>query len=193
LNDEKVLRKSRILFSKPDVSKLSIARLFLNYEVLYGDEVRIGMVQRRITEALRILEGFPTVEQEIKVDPNDFEDCIRTWKDKGKAADFNLEINLYGPLDAKEAIGKMLSDARIFLQQPRSIPDGTIIDNPHMIDFPKLLIDPKKDMELNPTLTALEKIDARNTDVLEVLEGCDQGGYLDMAQISSCVTSTLLE
>jgi len=192
--DEKLLRKSGILGGRPDASNLTFSKGFRDYIVLYIDKY-IGDLNNKTASALRVLERFKEIKQEIAVDQSSFEDCIKVWKDKGKVPNLGLEINIYGPVSMKGIVGKALSDARVYLQSPLSMADGVELDNPHLIKFPNLSINSETRPKLRPTLslTAVEISKPFEPDVCEVLEGLDQHESLNLAHADSCVISTLLE
>jgi len=155
----------------------------------------IGDLDNKTVSALRVLERFKEIKQEIVVDQSSFEDCIKIWKGKGKVPNLGLEINIYGPVSLKEIVGKALSDARVYLQSPLSMANGVALDNPHLIEFPNLSINSEARPRLRPTLslTAVEISGPFEPDVCEVLEGLDQHESLNLAHADSCVISTLLE
>jgi len=192
--DETLLQKSGILGGRPDASNLTFSKGFQNYSVQYIDK-SIGDLNNKTTSALRVLERFKEIKQEIAVDQSSFEDCIKIWKDKGKVPSLGLEINIYGPVSMKEIVGKALSDARVYLQSPLSMADGVALDNPHLIEFPNLSINSEARPRLRRTLslTAVEISGPFEPDVCEVLEGLDQHESLNLARADSCVISILLE
>jgi hypothetical protein len=189
---EYILRKSGILSSRLDASKLAVVNNGMYYAVRYG-EVKVGVLNTKLQNALRILQGLSKIRQELEVVPQDFEASIQRWKDKGKGADLNLEINLYGPRTIKDTIGRLLSDSQIYLEQPRSLGRNMIVDNPHMIHFSHLPSTTEQENGLNTSLTTIGTLEARNLNVSMVLEGLDQRELLDTAEVQSCVVSPLLE
>lgn len=56
-------------------------------------------------------------------------------EEKRTKAVLPLEINIYGPLQNLEEIGKVLSDAGMFLQEPIFLGQGIVYRNPHFLSW----------------------------------------------------------
>ena len=52
-----------------------------------------------------------------------------------KSGSFKVNVNVYGRREDSEAIGKVLSDAEVFLQDPEILQDEMVYQNPHILWF----------------------------------------------------------
>jgi hypothetical protein len=126
-------------------------------------------------------------------DVSDLDHCIKIWRNKGKAGDWNLEINIYGPQAARDKISKLLSSARLYLQQPRCLEGGISVDNPHMITFPNLTSKSKWAQLPAPLLTPACSSGTSHRDLSEFLRDLDQSGDLQLVDVDSRIATTLLK
>ncbi|KAH0563182.1 hypothetical protein GP486_002249 [Trichoglossum hirsutum] len=195
LDDPHVLEKSNIFSvtsDKQHARRLAIVRHNHYYKIQCEQGVDIGVIDIKTAKALQRLDDIGSVTYEAVVDADDFDKHIKAWKNRGKAADWNLEINICGPQASRDKVGKLLSAARLYLQQPRYLTGDISVDNPHMITFPDLTIG-SKSAQLPTSLVSPECSSAMSTrDLSEVLEGLDQNEYLEPVDIDSRVATTLL-
>jgi hypothetical protein len=196
LDDPHTLEKSNTLCTTSDkqsVRRLAIVRRDHYYKVQCKQDVDIGVLDTKTTKALQGLDEIGSVTYEAVVDAGDFDQHIKAWKNKGKAADWNLEINICGPQAARDKVGKLLSAARLYLQQPRCLTGVVSVDNPHMITFPNLTVESKL-ARLPTLLLSPECSPATSTrDLSEVFEGLDQNECLELIDVDSRITTTLLK
>ena len=178
---------------RQDVRKFTIVKRDHYYAVQYGQDVDIGVLDANATKALQSLDEVGSVTYEAVADASDFDQRVRTWKNKGKLADWNLEINIYGHREAREKVSKLLSAARLYLQQPRCLAGGLSVENPHIITFPNLTTQSQSG-QLPIALQIPECSLATSTrDLTEVLEDLDQDDYLGLVDVDYRITSTLLK
>ncbi|OCL05743.1 hypothetical protein AOQ84DRAFT_412772 [Glonium stellatum] len=138
--------------------------------------------------------GIDSVTYEAVADTDDLDRCVKTWKKKSKMiTDANIEINIYGPLVAKEEVGKLLSAARHYLQQPRLLACGILLDNPHTISFPNLAVKSKPTQLPTPTSTPARSSFQSKRVLYEVLEGLDHSEHLKPVHADSRITAMLLK
>lgn len=101
--------------------------------VAFIDGTVLGEVNAQLEATLRILS-----EQQYHLDFEVFAP-IKATQDtmgratKGKDAVVRVQINVYGPRNAAQIIGKALSRQKIYLQNPVHIREGTIYENPHVL------------------------------------------------------------
>ena len=178
---------------KQNIRKLAIVKREHYYAVQCKADIDIGVIDTKTTKALQGLDQIDSVTYEGIADAKDLDRCIKTWKKKAKAIDGNIEINIYSPQISKEKVGKLLSAARHYLQQPRWLASSVAVDNPHTISFPNLVIKPEI-VQLPTPLSKTERSSTRSKRVLyEVLEGLDQVEHLKPIDIDSRITTRLLK
>lgn len=153
----------------------------------------VGSLNTKFTEALRILERFDSVRQELEVDPLVFARCIATWKNNGKVPDLHLEVNLFGPSAIKDTIGSLLSKSKIYLQRPLSIAKDIVVDNPQLLRFPNLPSSSEAQIELSTNFVTIGTSGTPSAKISTVLEDLDQNQVSSDAAVEVCVLRPLLE
>jgi hypothetical protein len=155
----------------------------------------IGELTYSTNSALLALERFKDIKQELIVDQSKLEMSFTAWKSSSsKIVNLEYELNIYGPVNIKEAVGNALSDAKVYLQSPLSMIEGVKLDNPHWIGFPNLVIGEKNSkIWLTPSLTAAETSATSELDVHQIFEGLDGHENLALESTDDSVVSTLLE
>ena len=195
LLDDPLKKSDPTLISSEEqnIRKLAIVKRDHYYAVQCKADTDIGVIDTKTTKVLQGLDQIDSVTYEAIADAKDLDRCIKTWKKKAKATDGNIEINIYGAQIAKEKVGKLLSAARHYLQQPRWLASGVPVDNPHTISFPNLAIKPEI-IQLPTPLSKTERSSAPSKRVIyEVLEGLDQVEHLKPIDIDSRITTRLLK
>jgi len=150
-------------------------------------------MQKRISDTLRILGRIGSVGAEIEGDPGTFEQSITQWKSEEKNPHWNLEINIYGPLELKKKVGDELSAKKVYLQQPRFVHQNLSVQNPHFITFPNIIIEPKELTESGSALPSFDAHQISNTDFCEILGRLDHSEELTPAPVNFRHTTPLLE
>ena len=99
-----------------------------------GDGTCFAQVNARPSETLDELLQRPLVEMDAVVDHVQF---LQTIDDASKPieATMRVNINVYGSGKDREPIGKLLSDGKIFLQDPEDIRPGLRVRNPHLFEL----------------------------------------------------------
>lgn len=196
LDDLRILEKSDVFSTtsdKQDVRKFTIVKRDHYYAVQCKQDVDIGVIHAKTTKALQGLDEVGSVTYEAVADAGDFDQCVRTWKKKGRAADWNLEINIYSPQGARDKVSKLLSTARLYLQQPRYLAGGLSVDNPHVITFPNMIIKSQSTQLPTPLLTPECSSATSTRDLSELLEDLDQKECLKLVDVDARITTALLE
>lgn len=176
-----------------DFRKFSIVERDQYYALHCGQDVDIGVIDARTTKTLRRLDEVDSVTYEAVADAGDLDQCVRTWKNKGRVADWNVEINIYGHRKAADKVSELLSAARLCLQQPRWLTGKLSVENPHEIRFPNLTI-LSESAHLPASLSTPDCSSATTTrDLTEVLEDLDQDEHLGLVDVDSRIASTLHE
>ena len=164
------------------------------YAVYYRGTA-IGIINQNTAKALQALDTIDSVTWEIEDDGQSFKNLVTLWKSKGKAVKWDMEVNVYGPSDIKDHVGGLLSDLKIYLQHPRSLPDHIRLENPHMIEFPNLRNDLKSLTSVQNSSLSLANMDGGISppDLSEVLEHLGNLDNLVPTTVGECVTTQLLE
>ena len=110
---------SSISSEEQNIQKLAIVKRDHYYAVQCKTDTDIGVIDTKTTKALQGLDQIDSVNYEAIADAKNLDQCIKIWKKKAKAIDGNVGISIYGPQTSKEKVGKLLSAARHYLQQPR--------------------------------------------------------------------------
>lgn len=66
---------------------------------------------------------------------SDQDQPLRPIQERDKIFVLPLSINVYGPIESIEKVASLLSDMRVFLQEPSHWPPGTIYHNPHFLSW----------------------------------------------------------
>jgi hypothetical protein len=175
-----------------DIQDFGIVKRDHYYVVQARPGVDIGVIHSKTTKALQSIDEIGTVTYKAVSDARDFDRWMKTPKSKGKAADWNLEINICGPLAVKEKVSKLLSAARLYLQQPLGLERGLSVDNPHLITFPSLRVQSELSQLPTPLLTPEYSSASSPRDLSQVLEDLDQTEYLEPIDIDSRIATELL-
>jgi hypothetical protein len=174
-------------------SNLELSKRFHRYAVLHRGSY-IGDLTDRTNSALRALENYSDIKRELIVDGRKFDDCIAIWRSYRKTPNFEFELNIYGPISMKKAVGDALSDAKVYLQCPLSILEGVKLENPHLIAFPNLAVEEMTTMSWPSSgLAGPEMPPARNSGIPQVLDGLDHHDSLALEPTDHNIISTLLE
>jgi hypothetical protein len=150
----------------------------------------IAAVHLKTSNALRALSKLNSVRCEVLVAADEWAEKIQSFKNVGKAACMTVEINVFGPLGKSQAVGKILSKARIYLQHQRLRGGHVEYKNPHLISFPHLSL-PTPRLPTS-SLTPDAGSDHSSTNIISVLDSLDQRGHLRKIDIDSRITTSLL-
>lgn len=143
--------------------------------ILYSAE-EIGVLDHRMAAALKTLRDFaPAVTFELFVGHEDGQDsCGR--QGKKPASIHPLRIMIYGSDQYHDAVGSIMSDAGMYLQEPVCLREGSKYRNPHFfswkneLETPLLLaagIDPRASfaMEIGAILESTPEINLSPSDI----------------------------
>jgi hypothetical protein len=192
-------RDSQSAFAKAKLEGSSLALSQGPYHrfAVFHMEKYIGDLTDKTNSALQALGSFSNIKQQLIVDERKFQECVTLWRSHkpGKIPNLELELNIYGPISIKDAVGDVLSKAKVYLQYPLSLAEGIQLVNPHWIVFPNLA--DMKDMitTLQPSSVVADSkaSQAGGTDIHQVLEDLDRHDSLTLEATDDSLTSTLLE
>lgn len=95
----------------------------------------IGVLDKKTATALLGLKKVSeTIRFSIFMNNGKDEEC-HSLKEKRQKNILCLEINIHGPLQSLKEAGKILSDAGMFLQEPKILDQGVIYRNPHFLSW----------------------------------------------------------
>jgi SWI/SNF-related matrix-associated actin-dependent regulator of chromatin subfamily A3 len=99
-----------------------------------------GCMHRRTSQTLKRLMAFPGVRIEGIVSWSDLEKAKTEWKHSGRSARLSLDVGVYGPglSHVAKPVGRTLSDAKLFLQLPRSSTESLPYSNPQYLKVPNV-------------------------------------------------------
>ena len=141
-NGQDLLKKVRLL--KQDAQRVSGIQSFSMRKssdqqlfLRFPDGSDMGYLSEKLTNALKHLFDRSGVEFEALVGLGLLEDTINR---SGKASDaaMRVNINVYGPESDRDDIGKRLSSANLFLQDPDQCRAGLAYINPHIMQFSEI-------------------------------------------------------
>jgi hypothetical protein len=148
--------------------------------------VDVAIVDKMTTDALWAIEKLPDARFDYFVTNEDLGVAIRKHKNGNKSVIFFLNVVLYGSSVARDDVGKILSSARLCLQNPSyGRTAASRYDNPHVLKFPET----DKNYTVTPMLPTQTLEDT--LDVEKLLENLDHQDELVERPVSHIITSTL--
>ncbi|KAH0537607.1 hypothetical protein FGG08_005599 [Glutinoglossum americanum] len=150
----------------------------------------IAIAHSKTSNALRTLNDLDSIRYEVLVAPDEWKKKTLSFKKIGKAACMTVEINVFGAVSKSQAVGKVLSKAGIYLQHPRLHDIYVKYENPHFISFPHL--SPPTSGLTIPSLAPDVENSVPFANISSILDGLDQRGHLQRADIDPRITTILL-
>lgn len=98
------------------------------------DGMEFSVLDKKTTKAMLIISKFPKTRFECIALANDLQKIVSAWKSKSNDITIPVETVVYGPARLRDQIGRILSDAYIYLQYPEYC-IARPYDNPHEIKF----------------------------------------------------------
>ncbi|EPE30717.1 P-loop containing nucleoside triphosphate hydrolase [Glarea lozoyensis ATCC 20868] len=151
----------------------------------------VGVLNTAISHCLQELSGNTSIRYEALLDSNAWKEAIRTWRQTGNRGRFLTDINVYGPRDATEAVGKVFSKARLYFQHPYRCNGYNKYDNPHYLSFSNIAIPESPIVKSGRTLVYQTERPSK-CKISEAFENLDQQEYVRQANIDSRVRTLLL-
>lgn len=153
--------------------------------------IELAILSQKASDDLRCLERVgPVCYIEAYVKAQEWITHISTAKGTGNMAMVEIEINVNGPLNMADEVGRTLSKANLFLQPPSVLDIGTIYHNPHAIHFPE--IQDCAPMANIPNAPELVAASTRKLDLQDVFGGLDQSGDLESITVDERLIRTKL-
>lgn len=95
----------------------------------------VAVMNTHVSSCLRNLRKDASIRYEGLMDIVEWQETMQAWKKTGKAGNLTVDINVYGPLEDFEKVGRALSKARLYLQHPHHSTEGALYKNPHYLTF----------------------------------------------------------
>jgi hypothetical protein len=114
-------------------TQMNLTKSDAQYHVTFPDGTVLGEMNVQLEEALNsILEQQHSLEFEVFAPTRAIRETIsKATKERDAIA--RVQINVYGTLAASKAVGRELSQRRIYLQRPECVRSGVSYDNPHVL------------------------------------------------------------
>ena len=117
-------------------SQMDLVRFETQYHTVFTDGTALGEMNTPLGEALNsVFEQQYSLEFEVFVPTRAVRETI-SKAEREKDAVARVQINVYGAPAASRAVGKELSDRKIYLQRPDHVRNGATYDNPHFLKLP---------------------------------------------------------
>lgn len=114
-------------------SQMMLARVETQYHVTFPDGTALGEVNAQLEETLNIIfEQKYSLDFEVFAPTRAIRETISKAA-KEKDAIVRVQINIYGTAVASKAIGKELSQRKLYLQRTEFVRSGIVYDNPHFL------------------------------------------------------------
>ena len=116
--------------------------------ICFDDGTRFAQLNSHLSGIVPLALGVTGVEMQGLVDLVDFRQIVERAR-KSSEALVRVSLNVFGPQTASEEVGKILSNRKIFLQQPDHIPPGMHYHNPHELQLDQGHDTQPQNVELN--------------------------------------------
>jgi hypothetical protein len=95
----------------------------------------IAVLDKKTSAALLSLHALESVRYEVYSLPENWREAIEDLRTTSKDVVMDLEVNVFGPMVQMDQVGRVLSNAGVYLQHPRFISNSMRYENPHCIRF----------------------------------------------------------
>lgn len=140
-------------------TRLHISRDFDTWAIYSSANVRLGVINRRIAVNLASLPVGDKLDYEAFMERSKLEETIESYLKGNKKVQFDIVLNITGPVSISEAVGQQLSKFRLFLQRPYQLPEGTTYDNPQYLALDDTLQDGLEDDEGEGEASTIDPFD----------------------------------
>jgi SWI/SNF-related matrix-associated actin-dependent regulator of chromatin subfamily A3 len=103
-----------------------------------NDGKDIAVLNTQASRALSELDRQSLVSYNVYVAAAEWTAKVRSFRHTRKSICLDIEIHFYGSSSNSASVGKILSDNRLFLQQPDFLDSPVPYKNPHEIIFPSI-------------------------------------------------------
>lgn len=164
-------------------------RLILEFQ----DGSTFGILNAHVTNALKDILNMPTVEFDAMGHTVQIRETIERAR-SAKDAMVRVHINIYGPKDTAEEIGRHLSLHKNYLQRPDVSRRAIVYDNPHVFKFSGIqLPDSENRVEVGKQrLSANDENKQFQKTINDVYASLTRGNHLNQVQGDDRLRTTLL-
>lgn len=93
----------------------------------------LGVLNHRTASNLASLPSGEQLHYEAFMDSSKLEETIDLYLNGNKKVQFDIVINIMGPVSNSKAVGQHLSERRLFLQRPYQLLEGITYSNPQYL------------------------------------------------------------
>ena len=158
------------------------------YYLQSSDGADFAIVHSRTATALRTLHSL-SIRLEAVFATSDTDGPSQHYK-KGKKTVFAISVNIYGPEDVVQEVGRRLSKARTYLQHPIQQKSEIPYKNPHFYALPGVQ---KAELAYIPPSSGWEDQRAPVVDIDKVFEVVEHTRRLPSQNADGLVKTPLLE
>lgn len=102
----------------------------------FSDGTQFGQLNNHVAKALGVIEQ-PSVQLDAVAHIMSIRELIGKFT-KASDAVVRVNINVYGPREARDKVGRHLSANKVYLQRPDQQRPGSLYDNPHILKLPEM-------------------------------------------------------
>ncbi|KAL1647100.1 hypothetical protein SLS58_002871 [Diplodia intermedia] len=162
-----------------------------NYLLQDPNGLELAVLNQKTANALQSLDTLGAIRYEAYVTVQYWTAQINTAKGTATNTMVDIEVNINGPLDRADEVGRALSKAGVFLQRPSVLPSGTPYHNPHVIHLSGIQ-EPSVDPAI-PEAPGLADSSTGKLDIQAVLSCLDQSGDLIPTIVDERIITTKLK
>jgi SWI/SNF-related matrix-associated actin-dependent regulator of chromatin subfamily A3 len=107
-----------------------------NFYSLEYNGNKFAVLNKKTCSDLQAVFNGRQVRLTAYVQSKEWSNALKSWSKNKNSTTLTVEINMYGMRDVADEVGKVLSAAGTFLQQPRYGLDGISYYNPHYFRVP---------------------------------------------------------
>jgi hypothetical protein len=153
-----------------------------------NDTMDIAVLDNASTKALFDSDTDNAIICEVFAVANELSTSLSLWRNKGSVEPFTVELTLYGKRRNCDHIGRVFSDAGLFLQHPRRLHHSVPYDNPHFLQLPQTI----KTFDYLPTPSLTPQAISMAPSILDtVLNDLDQSNVTEEIQVDDAIATTL--
>ncbi|KAL0253342.1 hypothetical protein SLS55_010318 [Diplodia seriata] len=162
-----------------------------NYLLQDPNGLELAVLNQKTANALQSLDTLGAIRYEAYVTVQYWTAQISTAKGTATNTVIDIEVNVNGPLQRADEVGRALSKAGLFLQHPSVLPSGTSYHNPHVTHFSSIQ-EPSVDPAI-PEAPGLADPSTGKLDIQAVLSCLDQSGDLMPTPVDERIITTKLK
>lgn len=131
----------------------------------------LGVLNHRTASNLASLPCGEQLDYEAFMDSSKLEETIDSYLNGSKKVQFDIVVNIMGPVSNSEAVGQQLSERRLFLQRPYQLREGTSYSNPQYLAIEETLEEGLQGDDIEGEVSKTDPVDGDTLSVHDDLEG----------------------